>query len=641
MLAAAVILPTVCLLWFMNQAVKNERLAVRSKYVDVYKKQFELSRQSRLRDDWVSLNFSLSEAGGILIYNNSGKLTFPVFDDEQIIAPPIFDQAYTHEFQEHSFNQALKEYSRIAEIADSNDIRIMAEISQARCMWRLSRPNEAISKIHTILSHYKGKNIVVRTQKCHAFLLLVEIMYQSKDDQLGSVLEEFYHFATQGMESDNDLQYLGEPDFISHAIPSETQLFALTRFVKYANQLPLDQNISKKIKRANKLIDLLTQSLLTAQSYPTPDFVKSPTIVSSALFRLKTEEPLYGRYRQARNHTRLSVFNQDFFILLLAPLLDDIKTFPAACVIYDADKKVTGTITPNGQLPFIIQPVSDWLPGWSAHLFVEEVTFENFANKQATIYLWSGILVVLLILSAGGIAIRVVSQQIKMNRLKNDFIATVTHELKTPLSSMRLLVDTLREGNYEDEKTVPEYLGLIANENKRLSHLIDSFLTFSRMERNKQVFDFETVSPKDIADAGAEAAQAKLNGGQCEFNMEIEDALPHVRADKDAMVTVLVNLLENACKYSGDNKQIALKVYQENGNICFALKDNGIGIPPRAQKKIFNRFYQVDSRLSRTAEGCGLGLSIVKFIVDAHKGTIDIKSTPEKGSVFTVKLPGI
>ncbi|MHC4552520.1 MAG: sensor histidine kinase [Planctomycetota bacterium] len=226
-----------------------------------------------------------------------------------------------------------------------------------------------------------------------------------------------------------------------------------------------------------------------------------------------------------------------------------------------------------------------------------------------------------------------------MNRLKNDFIATVTHELKTPLSSMRLLVDTLLEGNYRDEQTVPEYLGLIANENERLSHLIDSFLTFSRMERNKQVFEIAPVSPVEVAKQAAEAVRTKFDNGNVTFEMDIQKALPMIHADKDGMITVLVNLLDNAYKYSNSDKQIQLNVYQQNGIICFAVKDNGIGISKRVQKRIFNRFYQVDSRLSRTAEGCGLGLSIVKFVVDAHKGTIDVESQPGQGSTFRVKLP--
>jgi two-component system phosphate regulon sensor histidine kinase PhoR len=128
------------------------------------------------------------------------------------------------------------------------------------------------------------------------------------------------------------------------------------------------------------------------------------------------------------------------------------------------------------------------------------------------------------------------------------------------------------------------------------------------------------------------------NGLKCEFTVEVEDNLPEVCADKDAMVTVLVNLLDNAYKYSYDEKQIILRVFKENNKICFAVKDNGIGMSKRQIKKIFNRFYQADNSLARKAEGTGLGLSIVKFIVDAHKGKIEVKSQPGKGSEFVISL---
>ena len=204
---------------------------------------------------------------------------------------------------------------------------------------------------------------------------------------------------------------------------------------------------------------------------------------------------------------------------------------------------------------------------------------------------------------------------------------------------MRVLADTLLEGNYKDQKQATEYLQLICKENKRLSGLIDNFLTFSRMERNKQAFEIVKTSPASIAHAAADAVKTKFSKGRCEFVLKISDNLPDVSADYDAMVTVLVNLLDNAYKYSYDEKHIELRVYSDDDSVCFRVCDKGIGLSQRAVKKIFKRFYQVDRSLSRCSEGCGLGLSIAKFIVDSHKGSISVDSIPGKGSTFTIKLP--
>ena len=158
------------------------------------------------------------------------------------------------------------------------------------------------------------------------------------------------------------------------------------------------------------------------------------------------------------------------------------------------------------------------------------------------------------------------------------------------------------------------------------------------MERNKQAFGIIKTDPAEIAKAAAEAVQTKFNHENCKFTVTIDDNLPSIMADKDAMVTVLVNLLDNAYKYSYDDKQIELKVFSQDGYVCFLVKDNGIGMTRRQTKRVFDRFYQADSSLSRQAEGTGLGLSIVKFIVDAHKGQIEVESKPGKGSEFTVTL---
>jgi two-component system phosphate regulon sensor histidine kinase PhoR len=158
------------------------------------------------------------------------------------------------------------------------------------------------------------------------------------------------------------------------------------------------------------------------------------------------------------------------------------------------------------------------------------------------------------------------------------------------------------------------------------------------MERNKQTFAMAWVNPADIARTAAEVVKTKFNASRCDFQTQIADDLPDISADRDIMVTAIVNLLDNAYKYSYDDKKIELKVFSEDNLVCFSVKDNGIGMNRRQIRKIFDRFYQADTSLSRRAEGTGLGLSIVKFIVDAHKGTISVDSEPGQGTTFTIRL---
>jgi len=309
------------------------------------------------------------------------------------------------------------------------------------------------------------------------------------------------------------------------------------------------------------------------------------------------------------------------------------------CSIYDESGHIVTGAAESVRESFAVGPVGRHLP-WKVLLFFKggEV-FERAASERIALYTWTGLLVIGLILVSGAIAAKSIGKQVKLNKLKNDFIATVTHELKTPLASMRVLVDTLLDGSYSNPQQVTEYLQLVSKENERLSRLIDHFLTFSRMERNKQAFQMRRVSPTSIARTAAEAVKTKLARGNCRFETEIPDELPAINADHDAMVTVLVNLLDNAYKYSYDEKKIRLQAATEDDVVRFSVSDNGVGIPRRALKRVFRRFYQVDRSLSRRAEGCGLGLSIAKFIVDAHQGKISVESKPGQGSTFTVTLP--
>jgi signal transduction histidine kinase len=204
---------------------------------------------------------------------------------------------------------------------------------------------------------------------------------------------------------------------------------------------------------------------------------------------------------------------------------------------------------------------------------------------------------------------------------------------------MRLLVDSLLDDEHPDARKTREYLELIGKENLRLTRLIENFLTFSRLERNRQKFEFRVTQPGEVVRAALEASGERFQSAACKLDVEVVPDLPPVRADEDALVTVLLNLLDNAYKYTSTEKHIELRAFTREGRVVFAVEDNGIVIPPREQKRIFRRFYQVDRRLARDVGGCGLGLSIVEFIVRAHGGTVEVKSQPGNGSTFCVVLP--
>jgi signal transduction histidine kinase len=279
------------------------------------------------------------------------------------------------------------------------------------------------------------------------------------------------------------------------------------------------------------------------------------------------------------------------------------------------------------------------LPGWQLSFFpIDTRIVDAAARGRKTFFIGvgaAGIAVVALLgLGAGSVFRR----QLHLARLKTDMVAAVSHELRTPVASMGVLVDGLLSDDRLDPVKTREYLALIAAENARLSRLIENFLTFSRLERHKHQFVFAPVAPAAIAAAAVDAIRDRMPAA-CDLRQDVAPDLPMVRADSDALGTALLNLLDNALKYTPTDKRIGVRVFRDNGMVVFAVEDNGIGIPVREHRRIFRRYYRVDPRLSGETTGVGLGLSIVEFIVRAHGGTVSVHSESGAGSTFMMRVP--
>ena len=283
------------------------------------------------------------------------------------------------------------------------------------------------------------------------------------------------------------------------------------------------------------------------------------------------------------------------------------------------------------------------LPAWRAQIFILDPSLvEGIAREQIAFYWWTfgGMFVV----TAGMAATAgwMLSRRIALHELSNDALAIVSHEMKTPLASTRLFIETLLERRYRDGSgQADEYLRLIAEENSRLERLVDGFQTMSRLEhrQGRSRLAMEPVRAGEIARAAVERLRLRLDAPGCVFVSEGDDEPTRLQADRDGLTMVLANLLDNALKYTGDDKRITLRCHTRDGEVFYEVADNGLGVAPGEQRRIFERFYQSDQRLSRSHEGCGLGLSIVRSMVRAHRGTVSVQSTPGVGSVFTVCLP--
>jgi two-component system phosphate regulon sensor histidine kinase PhoR len=231
-----------------------------------------------------------------------------------------------------------------------------------------------------------------------------------------------------------------------------------------------------------------------------------------------------------------------------------------------------------------------------------------------------------------------IRREANLSELQADFVSKVSHELRTPLTSIRLFAETL-ERSKDDPKTQEECVKMLSTETERLSRHIERLLDWGRMEAGRKLFDVKPTSVADIVKSATDNFSPLRTDASLVFEAQVDEDLPDVLADRDAITDAIVNLLSNARKYGGSPPIVQLRAYVDaSGRIAFEVSDNGAGIPRVEHGRIFEKFYRIDDRLSRTRDGSGLGLAIVKHIVRAHKGRVVVESTPSKGSTFRILL---
>ena len=234
---------------------------------------------------------------------------------------------------------------------------------------------------------------------------------------------------------------------------------------------------------------------------------------------------------------------------------------------------------------------------------------------------------------------RDVRRDLNMAEMRSQFVSSVSHELKTPLTAIRMFAETLRLGRSKNPKTQEEYLDTIVNESERLSRLLNNVLDFSKIEQGKKAYRAEPTSLYDVIRASAQAMEYPLSQKGFALRLDTEEGLPDVRVDKDALEQAILNLLSNAVKYSRDSREIELGLKRKDDWALIQVSDHGVGIDPREQKRIFEKFYRVASAENERIPGTGLGLALVSHFVKAHGGVVEVKSAPGQGSTFSIYLP--
>jgi len=343
---------------------------------------------------------------------------------------------------------------------------------------------------------------------------------------------------------------------------------------------------------------------------------------------------LQGAFRSAPGDLSwIGYGDEPWLITVVSP-----ASFAAPVVLAVSSRKVVpGEVTLHAQPSPGLTPLGDGFVDLQVAW-----TGDRFSSPRGVpVVLYASTLVVILgaALLAAFLLLRDVHREAQTTEMRAHFVASVSHELKTPLTAIRAVAETLLLGRADGEKATPEYLQTIVSESDRLSRLVDNVLDFSRIEQGRKFYRMQSTCLTEVARSAVKAMEYPLSQLGFTLTVSDDDTAPTLDADPDALKQAILNLIGNAMKYSGSARSIEMRLGSQGEEAFIDVIDHGIGISREDQGLIFERFHRVRSAETEGIAGTGLGLALALHIVEAHKGRIEVTSDVGIGSTFSLRIP--
>jgi len=281
----------------------------------------------------------------------------------------------------------------------------------------------------------------------------------------------------------------------------------------------------------------------------------------------------------------------------------------------------------------------DNFPPWKIEIFRSEGEALGALGIKRNFYFWTILTLVIVLISGSVLISRTIAHEMAVLKLKSDFVSSVSHEFKSPLTSIKALAERLRDGKVKDSDRMNQYFSVITQDVDRLTRLVRNILDFSKIEEGKKEYEFVETDVVQLVTQQIEFFKRSESAKGLEIRIRISEDIPHLDVDKEAFSQALNNLLDNAVKFSSDRKEIEVNLKKDDTSVFIEVRDWGIGIPPPDLDKIFDKFYQGRNTLQQSVKGTGLGLTLVKHTVEAHGGRIAVVSHVGEGSIFSIILP--
>lgn len=457
--------------------------------------------------------------------------------------------------------------------------------------------------------------------------LLIEQLQVSDNEVVQKLLNRFYDehvslemiFVTDGSD-DADLQFIFSDKLRNQLLNS----FSTADL----------NNIISSILSANKPI---INRLYTYQrgGYRKIEPLKSDLLLNHTLLIFTLEQE-----GNSRKLCGMIVEPQTFVFRILSPKIQAVAQNEFIISVIDRKNNFQFNSTKDFNAKDLPLEKPLWMiPDYILGISLVGKTIQDLVQERAVTNIIMIIILTAVLIVGGYIVYRNIKKEVEFAQIKADFVSNVSHELRTPLALISMFAETLEMDRVTTEDKKKEYYRIISQETSRLGNIVNTILNFSKTEAGKRKYNFAETDINGITEQVYSNYNFHLHNKGFEFHFNKADNLPPVKLDSEAISEAIINLIDNAVKYSDDKKEVNIKTGLTDGFVFIEVSDKGIGINEDDQKKIFDKFYRVSSGSVRNVKGTGLGLSLVKHIIDAHRGKIKVASKLNEGSSFKILLP--
>lgn len=586
-----------------------------------------------------------------LLYRADGAMEVPAAVTWPAQAAEGMRRGQEQEFRQDQPEAAFISYQRAFDSVSDPELRGLALLAMTRAQRKAGDWDGALAACETLLRDYgavrtvegmplgpvalleQGRMLLAREDSLRALISLTELYSRLMAGAWALEKAQYEFLARQAAASIEELTgSLGGSvaDSLAHAFAAYRGVEAIRR--QRTQQILLFQETGGE--------DLLSRSEVVSQdpgnlSRRFSMDIGGRTYLVSILEGALSDSAFWGLVMDSRYLT-------DF--LLLPVLRAQVDTAATQWMVRGRDGRtiLARTDSPSGSLA-VNATFAGGFPPWLMEFYRRpQSPYRLFLASGQSIYLYM-FLAIATILSFGLVlTVRAITQEVELARLKSDFVSTVSHEFKSPLTSIRQLAEMLQSGRVPSEDRRQRYYDILAEQSARLSTLVTNVLDLARIEEGRREFRFQVVDVPTLLRELVETTQHRVGHDGFEIEIRIHEPLPPVRADPEALTQAVSNLLGNAIQYSGQAKQVEVMAWSEGGtSVVIAVEDSGAGILENEVGKVFDRFYRGSNEVTRSIRGSGLGLTLVKEIVDAHGGSVEVASEVGKGSRFRIKLPAM